>query len=251
MGSFAWLLPACFATALAYATVGLAGGSTYLALLALAGMPHEGMRVTALALNLIVACGGFLLFRRAGHFEARLVLPFAAASIPASYAAGLVALPRTAFFALLSASLFLAALRMLFWREPLLRRRNLSWDAAWRWGLPLGAVLGLLAGLVGIGGGIFLGPVLILAGWADGKRAAAASSAFILLNSAAGLAGHLSRGNVPEGGAALGLLALAVLAGGQIGSRLGARRLSPTSLQRCTGAFVLGVSLWLGWGVVR
>ena len=243
-----WLIPACFATALAYATVGLAGGSTYLALLALSGTDHESMRVTALLLNLIVSAGGFYHYRRAGHFEARLLVPFALASIPAAFAAGLVALPKTLFFGLLSVSLFVSGIRMIFWREPLLKPRPVSWNMAWRWGPPVGAVLGLLAGLVGIGGGIFLGPVLILMGWANGKRAAAVASAFILVNSLAGLAAHTARGNLPEAG--MWPLALAVLVGGQIGSRLGAGRLSPRALEFGFGVMVLSVSLNLAWKVL-
>lgn len=248
MEALAWLGPACFLTALAYATVGLAGGSTYLALLALAGMAPESMRATALALNLIVAAGGAYLYGRGRHFRARLLVPFAVTSIPASFAAGLVALPKSLFFGLLAFSLFLAALRMLIWREPLLTPRAVSWDMAWRWGPPAGLLLGLLAGLVGIGGGIFLGPLVILMGWADGKKAAAVSSVFILVNSLAGLAAHVARGNAPDPG--LWPLALAVLAGGQIGSRLGAFRLSPRALQRGFGIVVLAVSLKLGWGAL-
>ena len=248
MGPVIWLIPACFATALAYATVGLAGGSTYLALMSQAGMKSDAMRVTALALNLIVSAGGFHQFVRAGHFQARLLVPFAVASIPAAFAAGLVPLSDRVFFGLLSVSLFFVAIRMIFWREPLIKPREVSWHLAWRWGPVVGAGLGALAGLVGIGGGIFLGPVLILMGWADGKKAAAVASGFILVNSLAGLAAHLARGNVPAV-ADLAPLALAVLVGGQIGSRLGAFRLAPRSLEVGFGVMVLSVAARLGWGV--
>lgn len=244
-----WLVPACFATALAYATAGLGGGSTYLALLALAHVHHESMRVLALALNLIVAGGGCWHYARAGHFRAQLLVPFAITSIPASFAAAMIPLPVVVFNSLLAASLFLVALRMLFWRVPLLAPRSVSWALAWRWGPAAGAALGLLAGLVGIGGGIFLGPLLILMGWADGKRAAAVASAFIVVNSIGGLAAHAGRGNLPD--PAWWPLAVAVLAGGQIGSRLGALRLSPAAIQRVFGAVVLTVALKLAWGVIK
>lgn len=243
-----WLTAAAFGTALAYATVGLAGGSTYLALLALAGLGHESLRVTALALNLIVASAGIYHYAKAGHLRARWVVPFAITSAPVCFAAARVRLPEPLFFGLLSVSLFFAAVRMLFWREPLLTPRRVPWRTVWWVGPPTGLLLGLLAGLVGIGGGIFLGPLLFLMGWADGKGTAAAASAFILVNSAAGLAGHLTRGNLPDPG--LWPLALAVLAGGLIGSRLGAFHLSPRTLQRGFGATVLAVALKLGWGVL-
>ena len=243
-----WLFPACLLTALAYATVGLGGGSTYLALLALSGMSSDSMRVTALLLNLIVSAGGTVLFARAGHFRARLLVPFAATSIPASFLAGLTPLSDRVFFGLLSASLFLVAIRMIFWREPLGKPQEVSWRLAWRWGPAVGAGLGALAGLVGIGGGIFLGPVLVLMGWSDGKKAAAVSSAFILVNSLAGLAAHLARGNVPPG-AEIAPLALAVLIGGQIGARWGALRLTPRRLEQAFGVMVLTVAARIGWGL--
>lgn len=244
-----WLLPACFVAALAYAAVGLGGGSTYVALLALAGWGHAALPVTSLALNVIVAGGGLYHYARAGHVRASLLLPFAAASIPASFLAGQVSLPAAAFKALLAAALMLAAARMLFWRESLLRPRQVPVAEAWLWGPPVGLVLGLVAGWVGIAGGIFLGPFLMLMGWADGKRAAGAASGFILLNSLAGLGGHVAGGRVPD--PAAWPLAAAVLIGGQIGAGLGARRLSPLVLQRAMGILVFAVALKIGWDAMR
>ena len=240
-----WLVPACLLTALAYATVGLAGGSTYLALMSQAGMKSDAMRVTALALNLIVSAGGFHQFVRAGHFQARLLVPFAVASIPAAFAAGLVPLSDRVFFGLLSVSLFFVAIRMIFWREPLLKSREVSWRLAWRWGPVVGAGLGALAGLVGIGGGIFLAPLLHLARWDGARRIAATTSLFILVNSLAGLVGQLAKNGPERFGEALGgalPLLVAVIVGGQLGSLLALKFLPERLIRWLTAA----LTIWAG-----
>ncbi len=246
MSEWALLLsPAFFIIALVYAAVGLGGGSAYLTALALSGVPYLIIPSTALSLNLIVSSGAFYLYWRAGWFRVGLLLPFALASIPAAFLGGLIPLGRGVFTLLLGVSLLLAALRM-FWRPiPRLQieRRKMP---TWWLGLPLGAVLGLLSGWVGMGGGVLLSPMLLLLRWAQPKEAAAVASAFVFLNSISGLAAHSLRGAVDL--ALLLPLAGAVLLGGWLGAGRGAGPWSSFTVQRLLGAIMLGVAIRLLWG---
>lgn len=221
-----------FFVALLYSSVGHGGASGYLAALSLFGYAPAEMKASALLLNLLVAGVSFLSYRRAGHFDGRLLWPFAIASIPAAFVGGFLKIPPRAYALLLAAVLVFAAVRLIFvtGATPDSPPRPPRAAAA----LATGGGIGLLSGLVGVGGGIFLSPLMILLGWADAKRTAAASAAFIWVNSAAGLFGHLSR----QGPATLSLwpLAVAGLAGGILGSHAGARRLSTLWLRRLLGA---------------
>ncbi|MCI0343719.1 MAG: TSUP family transporter, partial [Planctomycetales bacterium] len=193
----------------------------------------------ALVLNLLVAGTGAVAFARAGHLRAALLLPFAAWSVPLAFLGGRLRLPPGTYDVLLAAVLAFAALRMLFPRPgeeaPSSRRPPVAAAAG------LGAGIGLLSGLVGVGGGIFLSPILLLARWATPKEAAAASAAFIVLNSAAGLGGRATRGDLDLSGVLP--LAAAALVGGAAGSLLGARVLLGTTLRR-----ILGVVLAIATG---
>lgn len=246
-----WWMPfAFFAVALAYSTVGFGGGSSYIALLAIAGLSHVVIPQTALVCNIVVTLGGVWHYARAGHLDAGRVLPFVALSVPAAYLAGRLDVGERVFFLLLGLSLAAAGTRALLAAgahgpqraAPALRR------PAWPAGLAVGGALGFLAGLVGIGGGVFLAPVLLLARWADAKQAAAAASVFIVVNSVAGLAGQFAKGVYID--VSVVPLVLAVFAGGQIGSRLGSRRLPLPVLQRLLAALILAVGLRLIWRVV-
>lgn len=213
--------------------------------LALAGIPHGAIPPTALILNMIVSGSGFINYWRGGHFSAKLLLPFALSSIPAAFLGGLIPVPERVFSVLLSLILVGVSLRMLTFTEAIQAKYHLSWGKAFLVGVPLGALLGLLAGLVGLGGGIFLSPVLLLFGWAGVKETAATTSAFIALNSLSGFLAHWLRG-IPElQFEILPLLALAVLLGGQLGSYLGARRFHPIFLQRLLGTIILAVAMKL------
>ena len=242
-----WIVPSFFAVALVYSTVGLGGGSSYLALLALSAVPYPTIAPIALTCNLLVASSGLYFFRRSGCLSLKQVLPFVATSIPAAYWGGTVALEKETFTWLLGVSLAVAAFRLFLSDRAFASKEGLTWKRAWIVGIPVGSILGFWSGLVGIGGGIFLAPLLLLIGWADAKQAAAASSLFIIVNSAAGLAGHLARGT-PEFSFLMPLLA-AVFFGGQIGSRLGSRRISKLVLQRVTAILILAVSVRLLWKV--
>jgi uncharacterized membrane protein YfcA len=247
MPELAWLLPAFLLVAALYGSVGHGGASGYLALMALLSFAPETLRPTALTLNIAVSALATVLFFRAGHFRATLFWPFAAASIPCAWLGGRLDLPPAAFKLLLGFTLAFAALRLLLPERP----RTATTTATARpphppplsASLPLGALLGLLSGLVGVGGGIFLTPLLILARWADARNAAAVSAPFILVNSAAGLAGQarvLER--LPT---AWPYLVAAVLLGGFAGAWWGSRRAAPAALRPALSLVLVVASLKL------
>ena len=225
-----------FAAALLYSSVGHAGASAYLAAMALVGLPPDVMRPTALVLNLFVASIVVVRFTRAGHLPWRDLLPLVIGSVPAAFLGGSVELPGELYRPLVAIVLLAGA-----WR--LATAAPASDDAAT--GVPLlpgilaGAAIGLLAGLTGTGGGIFLTPLLVLASWAATRDAAGLSGAFILANSVAGLAGLMTGGVTLPG--ELPLWIGAVVAGGLIGSWLGAARFSILALRR-TLAIVLVIA---------
>ncbi len=237
------LIPLFFLTALVYSMVGFGGGSTYLALLILFAVPYEVVPETALICNLIVVGGSSYHFWR--HFSSRHLLPFVVASVPFAYLGGTIPISKELFQLLVGLSLLVVAIRLLFINHSSLTPTPPSWKRAWVLGVPTGAVLGGLSGLIGIGGGIFLSPLLMLLKWADAKQAAAAASLFILVNSFAGLIGQVTKsGLFPE----LHLwvpLGLSVLIGGQLGSRWGSGPLSTRTVQQVTAMLILVVSVRL------
>jgi uncharacterized membrane protein YfcA len=213
-------------TALCYSAVGHAGASGYLAVMAMLGMAPAEMRPTALLLNLIVAAIGTIQFARAGHFRWKLFWPFAVTSVPAAFLGGRLSLPGHWYQQLVGVVLLLSALRFVITlRAPDAATRTPSLPVA----LMVGLVLGLLSGLTGVGGGIFLSPLLLLAGWSTLRTTAATSVAFILVNSAAGLLGQLhAMAAIPSFAPAWGV---AAVLGGVIGSYLGAKRLPGPALR--------------------
>ena len=214
-----------------YSAVGHGGASAYLAIMALFAVAPETMRPTALALNLVVAGLGAVRYWHAGQINLRLVLAFAATATPAAFLGGWIQLPPDYYRPLVGLLLWAAALR-LFWQP-----RRLVWRDARPPSpaitLPAGAVLGLLAGLTGTGGGIFLSPLIILFGWETPRHTSGVAAAFILLNSAAGLAGNLAavRALPPE----LPWLVGAVVAGALLGTWLGVARLPRERLLQALG----------------
>ncbi|HLB45089.1 MAG TPA: sulfite exporter TauE/SafE family protein [Candidatus Limnocylindrales bacterium] len=225
-----WLLAALFfVAALLYASVGHAGASAYLAAMALLGVSPEIARPTALTLNILVASFVTLRFWRAGLVHPRTLLPFVVASIPLAFVGGAIHVPANVYKPLLGAVLLVAAAG--FARTA---RRVADDDAPPPQppivpALLVGGVIGLLSGLTGTGGGIFLSPLLLVAGWATTRQASGIASGFILLNSIAGLAGNVSAvGGVPSD---LPLWGVAVLVGAVIGAEIGSRRASPLQLR--------------------
>jgi hypothetical protein len=219
-----------FAAAVLYASVGHAGASAYLAAMALVGVAPATMRPTALVLNLFVAAVVIVRFSSAGHLPWRDLVPLAIGSVPAAFLGGSIQLPGEVYRPLVGAVLLAAAWRLATARPDAGTATATDAGIPFLPALAAGAAIGLLAGLTGTGGGIFLTPLLVLAGWVGAREAAGLSGAFILVNSLAGLGGLLSTGlTLPS---SIGAWIVAVLAGGLIGSWLGATRFSVLSLRR-------------------
>ena len=233
-----WALAlAVLVIAFLYASVGHAGASGYIAVMSLFGMTPAAIKPIALGLNILVASIGTWQFRRAGHFSWTLFWPFALLSVPCAFFGGRWNLPVPLFKSLVGSVLLFSA-----WRLIVHPPRDRDPDAPARGvALGVGAGLGLIAGLTGTGGGIFLTPILLFRGWARTKTAAAVSAMFILVNSLAGLAGSWSAATtLPAAGWPL---AVAACAGGAAGSYLGSRRLPPSIIKR-----VLAVVLTIAGG---
>lgn len=232
-----WLPLLFFVIAFTYSSVGFAGGSSYLAVLLLAGLPYAEIKPIALVCNLVVSSVGFWNFSRAGHFDAKKVLPFAALSVPMAFMGAQVPIGKEVFTILLGFSLALAGLRIFFLRKNKIEPRSLTVKQSWAYGLPIGAILGFFSGMIGIGGGIFLCPILILMRWATVKEASAAAAFFIFVNSLSGLLGRLPSG-ISFGPDIMALGAAAFL-GGALGSVLGARRLPEIKSRVVLGSLML------------
>jgi len=207
-----------FVLAFLYSSVGHGGASGYLAVLVLFNAAPETMKTSALMLNVFVSLISFTMYARSGYFNWKLFLPFALASIPAAYFGAGIQLDESLYKKILGVCLLFPILRLfgLIGTEP----EDLK-PFNWVYGLILGAVIGLLSGMIGIGGGILLSPIILLLHWAKMKETAAVSALFIFVNSIAGLVGHLSKGILFESYIFI-LLAIAI-AGGLLGSYLGAR----------------------------
>jgi len=214
--------------AVLYSAVGQGGGSGYLAAMALLGVTPESFRLIALTLNVVVASIGLVKFTRAGHFSGKLLLPFVLTSVPLAFVGGFLSLPGELFRPLVGLVLLWAA-ALLIWKPPI-PEGNVEGDPPLWASLSAGGGIGLLSGLIGIGGGIFLAPFLILRGWASATTTACLSSAFILVNSLAALVGVAFHAQgIPV---FLPVWMVAVALGGWLGAEYGAKRLSPRTLQR-------------------
>lgn len=200
-----------------YSSVGHAGASGYIAAMTLCGYAAAVIKPTALVLNILVACIGAFQFWRAGHFSWSLFWPFGLLSVPAAFLGGYLHLSASIFKPLVGVVLLFSAVRLFFRRGDPPEVSPPPLPAA----LGVGAGIGLLSGLTGTGGGIFLTPLLLFRRWAHTRPAAAVSAVFILVNSMAGLAGHFSAGQpVPS---FAWVPAVSAVAGGTLGSHLGSR----------------------------
>jgi len=244
------LVSAFMMTAILYASVGFGGGSTYSALLVMNGTDYRVLPSIALACNIIVVAGGVVRFAGAGHLSVRRMAPFIAASIPMAWAGGRIPISETLFTGLLGGALLLSGLHLAFEKSapeahelPVRRdvQRPLTSGV-------LGGLIGLVSGLVGIGGGIFLAPALYFMRWGTPRQIAAASSLFILVNSISGLAGQMAK---LQDLALLSLTApywplpVAVLVGGQIGSWFAVKKFSPELVRFATAGLVIYVGVRL------
>jgi hypothetical protein len=222
-----------FVVALLYSSVGHAGASGYIAVMSLLSVAPEAIKPTALTLNILVATIAALQFWRAGHFTWRLFWPFAILSVPFAFLGGYLNLPTQYFKILLGIILIYSAAHLVLRPPPEQEPRRPSLGQS----IASGSSIGFLSGLTGTGGGIFLTPLLLFMHWARAKQAAAVSALFILVNSAAGLAGNLS-GTRSYPAFALVLVAAAGT-GGLIGSYFGSRRFDPAVIKRALALVLL------------
>ena len=216
-----------------YSSVGHAGASGYIAVMSLFALAPAVIKPTALVLNILVASIGTWQFYRAGHFSWRLFWPFAVLAIPMAFVGGYVNLPTHAFKVLVGIVLLFSALRFLWRPSEDVVAREPSRPAA----ISIGAGMGLLAGLTGTGGGIFLTPLLLFMRWARTKNAAAVSALFILVNSVAGLLGNLS--STKRFPTFAIMLAVAAVVGGTAGSYFGSSRFPHTTIKRLLAVVLL------------
>lgn len=230
--------------AMLYSSVGHAGASGYLAVMALFGLAPTVMKPTALALNILVAAVATWKFYRAGRFSFELFWPFAVTSIPAAFVGGALTLPAKWYDAIVGLALLYAA----FWmfRSARTAAKMLVHPPPLAAALICGLLIGLLSGLTGVGGGIFLSPLILMMGWAETRATSAVAAAFILVNSIAGLLGHLSSlAHLP---AALPVWGIAALVGGWVGAEYGSRRLATPVLRQLLSAVLVVAGLKMIFG---
>jgi uncharacterized membrane protein YfcA len=219
-----------------YTSVGHGGASGYIAVLSLTALASGEISSTALTMNLLAAGAAFWAFQRGGHFRFKIVWPFLVTSIPAAYLGGTISISEKLYFLTLAGVLIYAAVRLVW------KKKTTSDDEecqAIRLGvaLPLGAAIGLLSGVIGVGGGIFLSPIILLMRWGQVKETAAASALFILINSAAGIGGRAVSGTY-EPAHLIPLLAACGI-GALIGSWAGAFKFQPKAVRAMLSAVLL------------
>lgn len=225
-----------FVVAFSYSSVGLGGGSSYTALMAIFGVSFLSIPSISLSLNLLVTSVGSLNFVRKKHARIRLILPFFVTSIPMSYLGGSLRLPKQLFLGILLITLILVATRIYFW-ESISLKINIGKAQQIVLSLIVGSVLGLLAGIVGIGGGIYLVPLIIILGLGSEKEAAACGAIFIWVNSLSGLIARSQYNPIDLN--EFVLFVIAVLIGGSWGSFMGSSRFAPKTMQKILGAIIL------------
>lgn len=227
-----------FVIAILYSSAGFGGASGYLLAMSFFDIPANVMSSTALVLNIFVSTISFLVYFRAGHFRSRLLFPFLITSVPAAFLGGIFKLTEQAYSILLYAALTCLALRMTFFpafsdKANWVPRPVPLWAA-----LASGAAIGLLSGMIGIGGGIFLSPLIILTGWGNSKQSAVSAGAFIAINSISGLLGRFISGTFSLGEFGIPLLMVGLL-GALIGSQLGAFKFSGAGVRRILGVILI------------
>lgn len=236
-----------FGVSLAYSSVGLGGGTSYTALMALCGVSYLMIPTTALTLNLMVTFIGSINFIRKRHARLRIILPFLITSVPMSYVGGSLKVPKEAFYWVLMISLVFVAVRIYGWDSASLKL-DLGKTQRVVVSLIVGATLGLAAGIVGIGGGIYLVPLIIILDLGSPKEAAAAGAMFIWVNSLAGLIARFQY--QPVNLVEFAPLVLAVGFGGGLGSYMGSSKLNPRTMERILGGIVVIAIVFLAQKVL-
>lgn len=230
-----------FVVAFLYAAVGHGGASGYLALMAIYGIAPDVMKPTALLLNLFVSGSAFLQFYRGKHFIKKIFIPLAIASIPMSFVGGMLVIEDHLYKKILGALLLLPVIRLFFFANT--ERSGLREPNSYI-SLFVGGSIGLLSGMIGIGGGIILSPVLLLLKWTDQKQTAAISALFIFVNSVAGLAGQFTKGIAFNNN--MLLYVVIAFSGGLLGAYFGSSRFNQNVLKNVLGVvlFMAAIKLW-------
>jgi len=226
-----------FVIAVFYSASGFGGGSSYLATLALFPIEFTSIRLIALLCNIAVVSVSTYLFYKSGLLKVKRLLPLIGLSVPLAFIGGSLKIESDTFFIILGLTLFIASSVMLFSSKKE-KKKLPNYSNAF-----IGGGIGFLSGMVGIGGGIFLSPILHISQWSKSKIIAATTSLFILVNSIAGLIGQLINNNIKMDSTLIMYLILAVFLGGQIGSRLTIQRLNPLIVKRITAVLILLVSI--------
>ncbi len=234
-----------FAIAYLYSSVGLGGGSSYTALLAIFGASTIVIPIVSLMMNVTVSSIGAVQFFRKGHGKIRLVFPFLIASIPLAYIGGSLDLPKNVFLWLLLATLIVIALRIYLW-EHIEFQLNLNRTQKIIFALFAGSILGFVAGTVGIGGGIYLAPIVIIFGLGTAKQAAATGAIFTFSNATTGLISRLSNHGLSFEISEIAPLWIAVILGGLLGSFMGASKYQSKTIQKSLGMVIVIAVIFLG-----
>ena len=238
-----------FVTAILYSSVGFGGGSTYLALLLIWGIPYSIFPILALSCNIIVVSGNCLNYIRAGNLNLKLLIPYLIGSVPFAFLGGSLTVEKKIFEILLFVILSLAGTLLLINFKSYDEENKIFKKIPTFFSILIGGILGFFSGVVGIGGGIFLSPVLFLLKVAKPKQIVTAASLFILINSVSGIIGHLTKATVLNEIQSYWFLLLTVLIGGQVGNFLNLKVFPARILALITSSLVLFVALRMGYKI--
>lgn len=228
-----------FTIALLYSSVGFGGGSSYLAVLTFSALAFTEIRATALLCNIIVVSGNVWLYEKNKVINWKKTIPLVLVSVPTAFLGGYLKITQEIFFILLGFTLLTAA--FLTWFTPNQKNEDLKNQLSKN--MSFGGIVGFISGMVGIGGGIFLAPILHITKWDTSKKIAATASLFILVNSLAGLGGQFANNNIQINYKLTSILLVVVFIGGQIGSRISHQYFSASLLKKATSILIAFVSL--------
>lgn len=235
-----------FIVAMLYASVGFGGGSSYLAILALTGIAYTEIRAISLLCNILVVGGNILFYYHQKSIDFKKVIPLVILSVPLAYLGGYSKITQTFFFVILGFTLFFAAITMWI-SKNIVSDYEISTKPNVKKNLFYGGFIGFISGMVGIGGGIFLAPLLHLTNWDTPKKIAATASIFILVNSLAGLGGQISNPDFSINWNLTLILLVSVFIGGQIGNRISSKFFTPIFMKKATAILITFVSLRILW----
>jgi uncharacterized membrane protein YfcA len=235
-----------FMIAILYSSVGFGGGSSYLAILALTGIVFTQIRATSLLCNIVVVLGNVYLYHKQKQLDWKKIIPIVLCSVPFAFLGGYLKINQQFFFILLGITLLFAAGTMWVSKKIMISENETDNSKTMKNGI-YGGFIGFISGMVGIGGGIFLAPILHLTSWDTPKNIAATASFFILVNSIAGLFGQYSNPEFNIDWSLTSILLITVFIGGQIGSRLSNNYFTPIQLKKTTAVLIAFVSFKILW----